>query len=638
MNIRGKIIGGFAVLMAMSASSAAMAQCTGTGAAAALGPRFAPFAAGGAINTLISSINTANTAFLTQTTAFIGAPGNPVPNQEGGGVWARAIGGEITTKNTSTSTYALGGATTPRVPLSGSLSCDTTTQLQFAGTQVGTDMARLNWGGWNVHVGSMAGYLGAKASDKTGAGPLNPAGTLVNTLEVPFAGVYAAATYGGFFIDGQVRFDFFQNSINDPVANGLFNQRVDARGVAFTGNVGYNIPLQNNWFIEPSAGIVVSEVRVDPLNASGTYILANNAGVSLPNTTQINTITSTLGRLSLRGGTTIVTDKMVWQPFATASVYHEFGSTVKSTYTESPQFEALLPPIISGNLSTSTLGTYGQFGLGIAGQVVGTGWVGYLRGDYRTGNKIDGYSLNGGLRYQFTPDGVPMSPKGLITKAPMMAAAYNWTGFYIGGHFGALNGSTRWNFANGTTTNPRFAGALAGGQIGYDWQTGKWVFGVEGMMGWTNAKGGRACPNGLLFTCQTDQNWYGTATARVGYALWDRAIVYIKGGAAFAEEEASFRCNTDSQPLFRVALAGCPGGSTTSTKVGWTIGYGTEFALSRNWTVKGESSYFDLGRKAYAIPQPGGAAIPVDIRSHGFVSTIGLNYRFNTTGPLVAKY
>src|ERR1044072_5940322 len=100
------VLGAMGAVAAMSASSAAMAQCGGTGAAAALGQ--APFnitgvAQGAAVSTLISSINTLNTAFLTQSTAFVGAPGNPRPDQEGGGVWARGIGGEITTKNNTTS-------------------------------------------------------------------------------------------------------------------------------------------------------------------------------------------------------------------------------------------------------------------------------------------------------------------------------------------------------------------------------------------------------------------------------------------------------------------------------------------------------------------------------------------------------
>ena len=58
----------------------------------------------------------------------------------------------------------------------------------------------------------------------------------------------------------------------------------------------------------------------------------------------------------------------------------------------------------TGNLNTTRVGTYGQFALGVAGQLVGTGWLGYVRGDYRTGDNIEGYSVNGGIRYQFAPD------------------------------------------------------------------------------------------------------------------------------------------------------------------------------------------------------------------------------------------
>jgi len=75
-----------------------MAECTGTGQLSSI-TSFLPFSAGGAVSSLVSAINTTNTAFLTQGTAFVSAPPNPVPNQEGGGVWTRAVGGDVTTKN-----------------------------------------------------------------------------------------------------------------------------------------------------------------------------------------------------------------------------------------------------------------------------------------------------------------------------------------------------------------------------------------------------------------------------------------------------------------------------------------------------------------------------------------------------------
>ena len=329
-------LAGAGLAVMLSASSAAFAGCSGTGALAIPGPQgvtpFLPFASGGAVASLVSAINTANTAFLTQSTAFVSAPPNPAPNQEGGGVWARAIGGEITTKNTTVTSnvQALG------VPVPGTITCDNENKLTFAGAQVGTDMATLNVNEWNIHIGSTVGYLGAKSRDTSSAGPLNPqGGTFQDTLQVPFVGFYGVATKGRFFMDAMVRGDFYQNNLNDPLISGIFNQKLDARGLAFSGNVGYNFALQNNWFIEPSAGIVVSKVKVDPLNVTGTglaAVIGGGAVGTFPGQLLISDINSTLGRLSLRGGTTIASGNMIWQPFVTLSVYREFQGAISSSF------------------------------------------------------------------------------------------------------------------------------------------------------------------------------------------------------------------------------------------------------------------------------------------------------------------
>jgi opacity protein-like surface antigen len=79
---------------------------------------------------------------------------------------------------------------------------------------------------------------------------------------------------------------------------------------------------------------------------------------------------------------------------------------------------------------------------------------------------------------------------------------------------------------------PAFAGILPGRQIGHNYQYGKWVFGIEGDAGWTNADGARACPNGFLFNCQIDVNSLYTVTGRVGYVYPDRVLWYAKGGLA----------------------------------------------------------------------------------------------------------
>ena len=631
-----------AAFAAVLTSTAAMADCSGTGALALGGPGgvtpYLPFASGGAVSSLISAINTANTAFLTQSTAFVSAPPNPAPNQEGGGVWGRAIGGEMTTRNTTTTSNVQAAG----VPQPGTITCNNENKLSFAGAQVGRDMAHLNVGGWNLHVGGTAGYIGAKSRDVSSAGALNPqGGTFQDTLQIPFFGLYAAATKGGFFVDGQIRRDFYQNSVNDPTVSALFNQKLDARGIAFSGNVGYNQPLQNNWFVEPSAGIVVSKVKVDPLNVQGTGIAIFPTPGTFPGQLRISDINSTLARLSIRGGTTIASGNMIWQPFATLSVYHEFQGAITSAFDGALVTQAVgLPGLPSGLVSTSNIGTYGQIGVGISGQIVNTGFLGYIRGDYRDGDNIHGYSLNGGIRYQFTPD--MLAPTRMYAKAPVLKAPaafvqpYNWTGFYVGGSVGVLNGQLDMDYRNPVplpgfqpTANPRFAGALGGVQAGYDYQTGKWVFGVEANINATNARGARPCQVTFVVTCEDKKDWIGTATARAGYAFWNRALVYGRAGVAYTNTTINAVCNGNSV-LFRIT---CPAGDS-QTRAGWTVGFGTEFALTQNWTVRGETNYYDLGKTQFNLLQP--VLVP-EVRETGFISTVGLNYRF-TPGVVVAKY
>ena len=359
------------------------------------------------MGSLITSIHSANTAFLSQSSAFIGSPADPQPDQQGGGAWARGVGGHLSVRhNRNSRKHKFWRA------VHGNVVCNTRTVEDFAGVQIGTDVARLNVNGWNLHVGSTIGYLGSKTQDATPG--LTPPASFRDSLQIPFVGFYVAASNGRFLVDAQIRADFFQNEVSDA-NNGLSGQRFNARGISLTGNVAYNQNLGNHWFIEPSAGIVWSKARVDPLNVPGTGILGTPVGPGFvpPWVLTVNDIESTLGRLSVRVGTTVMSGNMVWQPFASASVFHEFQGRVTSSLTSNfaaigPAFAPL--PTLSSTVATSSLGTYGQFGLGITAQMMNTSWISYLRGDYRTGDNIEGWSINGGLRYQFVPDPAVRSP------------------------------------------------------------------------------------------------------------------------------------------------------------------------------------------------------------------------------------
>jgi opacity protein-like surface antigen len=625
------ILGAGALAVTLFSGSAAQAQCTPVGLnTTPLGPVVTQAASmavanvAASVGALVSAINSVDTVFLTQSSAFIGSPPNPQPDQQGGGVWARGVGGHLTYGTTATAgNIGFGG------PVSGSIICDTRTLEDFSGVQLGTDIARLNVNGWNLHGGLTIGYLGSNVKD--GTPDLNPPTSFRDSLQIPFVGIYGAASYGGFLVDGLVRGDFFQNEVSDD-NHGLAGQRFDARGISVSGNVAYNQQVGDKWFVEPSAGIIWSRTYVDSLNVPGTGVLGTPVGPGFvpPWVLTVNDIESTLGRLSARVGTTVTFGNVVWQPFVSASVFHEFEGGVTSSLTSN--FSAISAPLptLSSTVSTGSLGTYGQFGLGVAMRTIDTRWVGYLRTDYRTGDNVEGWSVNGGLRYQFVPDPVVRGSEPLIAKAPIDKAApaqtpYNWTGLYIGPYLGADWGYTNWTFRDdGGTTNPRFAGLLGGGEIGYNYQTGKWVFGVEGDAGATNSRGARPCPTGFFYNCEIDTDWLATATARVGYAYWDRLLMYAKGGAAIAQDRAESWCNTVSQPTVPAAgLTGCPSQSDSKVKAGWTVGLGSEFGLMQNVSVKGEIMYFDLGSDRYNI-----AGIPTDIQRNGFISTLGLHVRF----------
>jgi hypothetical protein len=160
---------------------------------------------------------------------------------------------------------------------------------------------------------------------------------------------------------------------------------------------------------------------------------------------------------------------MIWQPFASASVFHEFAGNVTSTAASLPNGAfatvgvcplcVVTPITLTGANSTTRVGTYGQYSLGLAAQVANTGWLGFVRVDYRNGHNIEGWTGNGGLRYQFTPETIAAV---MPTKAPVRASTVipptYWTGFYIGGFLGVGFGKTDIRFVGdpgGAGNNPR---------------------------------------------------------------------------------------------------------------------------------------------------------------------------------------
>src|SRR5262245_37899116 len=219
-------VGGIAVAVMLFGATSALAQNCVIGAQPVIGNLGQIGSSPASVSSVVAStLTTASTAFLLQSTAFIGSPANPAPGQEGGGVWVRSVGGGVDVKSNSSTVVTANGAV-PGLPQNTPVNCNQTIHQNFVGVQLGTDIARLNINGWNVHVGTTAGYTesrgkvlsGAFSSFDTfandGAGASVGGGEFNSTTQIPFVGAYAAATYGGFFVDGLLRTEYYQTNLN----------------------------------------------------------------------------------------------------------------------------------------------------------------------------------------------------------------------------------------------------------------------------------------------------------------------------------------------------------------------------------------------------------------------------------------
>jgi opacity protein-like surface antigen len=614
-----------------------------------------------------ANIAAANTAFLTQSTAFVGAPGNPQPDQQGAGIWTRGVVGEVDINSSSTNTF---GTRTQQAI--GSEPCSTLIHADFDGIQIGADISSLNVNGWNVHLGVTGGSLYTNNSI-VGGSPIETVVTSTATAQVPFSssaqvpfiGVYAAATKGGLFADVVIRGDAYQMNLDSPGLN-LYNQNLNATGLVVSGSVGYQyqVPNSRGWFIEPSAGLLYSNVWVDALNVAGAPLTQLN--LAIPGTETFTDVVDVIGRLGLRVGTTVSVGNFFVQPFASASVWHDFAGNAGATYATCNGcfFSGKTPYAITDAYSGTNVGTYGQYSLGLSGAIANTGWLGFLRADYRSGPNLYGWDGTGGIRYQFAPDELVRG--AMLVKAPASdapaRAPITWDGLYAGAIGGAQEGTTNFRYT-GASADSAVAGILGGLEVGYNWQIGEldpnwrngaWVFGAEGDFAWTDATGGVACGplsvtaniSSPLFamTCNANQWWMASMAPRIGYA-WGRELFYVKGGAAFTSAAVSATC--DFGPANGTSTVGHRCAPATPTKfsstsngfnasdimTGWTIGGGVEFALTPNWSAKAEVDYADFGNHALIASD----GTPLTVGMHTLQVTIGVNYRLNV-GPILAKY
>ncbi len=207
------------------------------------------------------------------------------------------------------------------------------------------------------------------------------------------------------------------------------------------------------------------------------------------------------------------------------------------------------------------------------------------------------------------------------TKAPaMVAAIYDWSGFYIGINGGGGSSHASWDVVGGLREGSNDAtGGTVGGQIGYRWQSGQWVFGVEGQGNWADFSGDNLS---AVFARRNHSkiDSFGLITGQVGYA-WNNVLLYAKGGAAVVG---------DNYEVFSTAT-GASLGSASNTRWGGTVGAGLEVGFAPNWSVGVEYNHIFLGDQNVTI-----AGVTDNIKQDVDMGLVRLNYKFG--GPGVARY
>lgn len=224
------------------------------------------------------------------------------------------------------------------------------------------------------------------------------------------------------------------------------------------------------------------------------------------------------------------------------------------------------------------------------------------------------------------------------------SSRFSWTGFYVGANAGYLGFNDTFSQHDGGSgcitacgaASDHGNGAVGGGQLGYNWQMGSFVLGIEADLGAAVASSRSGDEN---FTRGSRLSALGTLRGRVGYAFSDM-LLYATGGLATARM-GRHASDQGSSALWE----------SDGWRAGWTAGAGLERKLAGNWSLKIEALYYRLNAHSTNHHDPGyvdpayGTVIepprdyPAAFESEGVVARIGLNLNFGSAaGPVPSRF
>jgi outer membrane immunogenic protein len=232
--------------------------------------------------------------------------------------------------------------------------------------------------------------------------------------------------------------------------------------------------------------------------------------------------------------------------------------------------------------------------------------------------------------------GAPLPPVSAVPAVPSVT----WTGFYAGVHGAWIsdNGEAERTGVFGvspealpTRLGLSDSGLGGGAQIGYMWDFGSLVAGLEADLTATDVGRSRSFegvegPFSLRTDLSSHMNWFGSVKGRLGLSLPSflpfvkRSLVYVTGGLAYAQIE--------HQGQVTVTPPGVgPQARSEEWTTGFVIGAGTEHMLTRNVSIKSETLYYNLADETLTLTRAGDQA-SYRFANDGWISRVGVNVRF----------
>jgi outer membrane immunogenic protein len=211
--------------------------------------------------------------------------------------------------------------------------------------------------------------------------------------------------------------------------------------------------------------------------------------------------------------------------------------------------------------------------------------------------------------------------KAPVYKARPVLMGDLWSGFYFGGHIGGGWGRNEFSDpTGGLTAAGAFSGStgsgfLGGPQLGFNWQFGSYVFGIQGDASFTDIRSSVVAPLFVTTAINTRTTSIATVTGRFGYAV-DHGLFYAKGGGAWVHNRYDA-----IDTVFPLDATG------SHTHSGYVVGAGWEYALAPNWSIFVEYDYVGVNTRTVTLTDPALGPMPVDAKQNLQMVKTGFNFK-----------